>query len=255
MKATIKYFLSNITAKNQKLAVKQILVDKPWALIDSEGEIQKLIFKDDNGLILSKNGKVVTGTWEYFPNSRALFIDRGTDKILLQDQYIDENILLLKRDGTDDDFFALANEHVIPDYNVENYLRSHVYNEIEMETRQEELDSGDILVIEQGTSRFSDENCKVSHFTKEFKNISLPDGRYFSKDHSTIYVIENQIIRKIIHNQPLKSYSGEEYFIEDLTSTNLMESINHPIFHPKQPLINATIQYSSSTFILVSCQE
>jgi hypothetical protein len=74
MKATMKYFLSNIASKNQNLAVKKILVDKPWALIDSDGEIQKLIFKNDNGLILSKNGKVVTGTWEYFPNSRTLLV-------------------------------------------------------------------------------------------------------------------------------------------------------------------------------------
>jgi hypothetical protein len=76
MKATRKYFLSNIASKNQNFAVKKILVDKLWALIDSDGEIQKLIFKNDNGLILSKNGKVVTGTWEYFPNSRVFLIQK-----------------------------------------------------------------------------------------------------------------------------------------------------------------------------------
>lgn len=249
MKATIKYFLSNITAKNQKLAVKQILVDKPWALIDSDGEIQKLIFKDDNGLILSKNGKVVTGTWEYFPNSRALFIDRGTDKILLQDQYIDENILLMKRDGTDDEYFALANENTIPTYNVSWYLLKKHYESQEITALL--LKNHNILLIHNKLNPYNDIGSTVELIDKDRVQLPILDGKYISNTLNTTVVIKNQHITDVLRNSHLKTISGKSFTIEGPISDVLSDSIDRTIYAEGELAQSQTIQFQQNEYIIV----
>lgn len=122
MNEIIKYYLKSIISSSYSLQKKSILINKPWALVDNNNEIQKLIFNKNHSLILSKNGVVTDGSWDYYPEARALLIDRGKDKLLLKEQYIDDNVLILKKDGTDNDFFSLANENTIPDYDVFKYL-------------------------------------------------------------------------------------------------------------------------------------
>ena len=54
----MKTYLQNIIPQlknfSQTLNKTAILINKPWAMIDDEFEIQKLIFKKDKELILSK---------------------------------------------------------------------------------------------------------------------------------------------------------------------------------------------------------
>ncbi len=88
--------LKNYSATLEKA---NLLIDKPWTIIDEDNEIQRLIFKKDETLVLSKNGQAEIGKWDYFPEAKALLIDRGADKILCNEAYIDEEILILKLDG------------------------------------------------------------------------------------------------------------------------------------------------------------
>ena len=124
MNDILRYFTNTLSNKTLSLKKKGLLIEKPWTLIDDDGEIQKLIFKRDKGLILSKNGIVSEGNWDYYPEAKALLIDRQTDKLLLKEQFIDNNVLILKKDGTTNDFFALANENTLPDLNIPEYLNS-----------------------------------------------------------------------------------------------------------------------------------
>jgi hypothetical protein len=57
-------------------------------MIDDEFEMQKLIFKRDKELIMSKNGKVTIGKWDYFAEAKSLLIDRGFDKLLCNEAFI-----------------------------------------------------------------------------------------------------------------------------------------------------------------------
>jgi len=126
----MRVFLKNISKQlkqfSKSLDKKSILIDQPWALIDEEFEMQKLIFKKDGELIMSKNGKVSVGNWEYLNVSKSLLIDRGEDKILCREVYIDEGVLILKLDGTDSNFMVLANENHIPDLNIKDYLTKKI---------------------------------------------------------------------------------------------------------------------------------
>lgn len=123
MKAPIlKYFVNQLKGSGKSLSKSAFLVGHPWALIDDDKEVQKLIFKANGELILSKNGAVIYGKWEYLPSANSLIIDRGADKILCKEAFIEDGVLILKKDGTNMDFFALANENIIPDLNILRYL-------------------------------------------------------------------------------------------------------------------------------------
>jgi len=127
----MKLYLSNIIKRlNQfsaSLDKQEIFVDKPWVFIDENSNQQKYIFKRDGSLIMSLNGQVTLGKWEYIPEAKSLLIDRVQDKILLNQNFIDSAVMVLKKDGFKDDYFILANEILIPDLDVTIYLKNLYY--------------------------------------------------------------------------------------------------------------------------------
>lgn len=216
MNEILKYFVKSLSSSSQSLKKKGMLIDKPWGLIDEDGAIQKLIFKRDNGLILAKNGIVSEGTWEYFPEAKALLIDRGVDKLLLKEQFIDDNVLILKKDGTENDFYALANENSLPDYNIPCYLNTLRCKEFKI--KEFNLFSGDLIQIHQAINSSNSQalSGNYSELTDLSYNVrSIPNGRYLAKSKlRTFYVNENKILKVTIN--VLKELSdGKKIEIED----------------------------------------
>ncbi len=124
MKEYLKSISNELKNYSKSLDKTSILINKPWAVIDEELQLQKLIFKKDKALIMSMNGQVSEGRWDYFPEAKSLLIDRGSDKILCNEVFINEGIIILKLDGTQKEVFALANENLIPDLNILNYIEN-----------------------------------------------------------------------------------------------------------------------------------
>ena len=50
--------------------------------------MQKLIFRKNKELIMSKNGQVTIGKWDYFGEAKSLLIDRGANIILCNEGFI-----------------------------------------------------------------------------------------------------------------------------------------------------------------------
>ena len=216
MNDILKYYVNSFSNATMSLKKKGILIEKPWALVDEDGEIQKLIFKRDKGLILSKNGKVTEGHWDYYPEAKSLLIDRGTDKLLLKEQFIDENVLILKKDGTDNDFFALANENSIPDYNIPKYLNTLKCKEFGITQRL--LLNGNILQIYQ-TPRDIDirytKGHKVEHLDDEYNLLSISEGAYMSKSRNYTYYINDGKMFSVKENVIQESIDGVSFEIEN----------------------------------------
>lgn len=147
MNELIKYFTNSLASKSLSLKKKGVLIEKPWAVIGANNEIEKLIFKRNNELIISKNGKVKMATWDYFPEAKALLIDRIEDKILLKEQFVDENLVILNIDGTED-FFILANENEVNALNVPAYLNSLKTQKLKI--KEIPLFNGGVIQIQDG---------------------------------------------------------------------------------------------------------
>ncbi|MCC5943098.1 MAG: hypothetical protein JJU37_16250 [Balneolaceae bacterium] len=127
----MKYYLKDILPRLKKhsasLDQSAFLVDKPWVVNNTDGKFEKLIFKRNGSVILSINGDVTIGKWEYLPEAQSLLIDYGNKKKLYRHQYLDEAVLALKIDGldkNDDSYYLLANENVVKDHNAKRYLIS-----------------------------------------------------------------------------------------------------------------------------------
>jgi hypothetical protein len=216
MNDVIKYLIKSLSNSSQTLKKKGVLINKPWTLIDENGEIQKLIFKNNYELILSKNGIVKKGSWEYYPEAKSLLIDRVYDKILLNEQFVDENVLILKKDGTSNDFFALSNENTIPDYNIPKYLNK--LNNIEFNIKEQKLLGGNIMQIyfAKNSTHLDDYiGHEVRQIDYKYFISNIADGCYLTENKELSYHIENGIIKDVCRNLSVQLKNNHTVEIEN----------------------------------------
>lgn len=208
----MKIFLQNIVIElknySKSLDKKSILIDKPWALIDSDLEIQKLIFKKNKELIMSKDGKVTIGKWDYLAEAKSLLIDRGKDKILCNEGFIDDGVLILKMDGTSNDFFVLANENLVPDLDAYNYLKKLRYRNLNIATRK--LTNGKTLeIMLENEYDFVKIGNQVAIEADDIKN-----GIYKAEKSNRKFIVKNSRIASIIHEVKYKTKNDIEIMVE-----------------------------------------
>lgn len=110
MKTYLADIIPKINRFSQKLDNLTILLNQHWVLID-ELKKSKLvyIFRNNFELLISQDGKVEKGKWEYLGNN-SLLIERGDGCYLLRHGFLDSNILALKVDGKEEYLF-LVNEN------------------------------------------------------------------------------------------------------------------------------------------------
>jgi hypothetical protein len=101
----IKHIFSNLNKYSQKLDDITIFQNQKWINIDEIGTRKKVfIFRPDNKLLLSIDGNVKKGSWEYI-DSTTIVLEIDNEPILLRHSFIDDEFLILNKDNTDN--FAL----------------------------------------------------------------------------------------------------------------------------------------------------
>ena len=209
MKIYLQNTVKGLKNFSKSLDKKSILVDKPWALIDSDLEIQKLIFKKNKELIMSKDGQVNMGKWDYLPEAKSLLIDRGKDTILCNEGFIDEGVMVLKMDGANNNFFVLANENIVPDLDAYSYLRKLRYRNLNITTRK--LTDGKVLEIIQEKDEWN--NPKIGNqVTIDADDVS--DGIYKTDKSNRKYIVKSSRIASIIHEVTYKTKNEIEIMVE-----------------------------------------
>ncbi|MFK7947112.1 MAG: hypothetical protein AB8G11_05965 [Saprospiraceae bacterium] len=193
-------FIINILDKVQQyshsLQKQSMYTNKPWALVDNDLEIQKMIFKNNNELILSKNGKVQIGHWEHLIGTKSILIDRGNDKLLLNEVFLNEDVMILKLDGTKHDFFVFANENTVPHLDIISYFDTLALNKKSIRP----LILKDKRVLKMYYSGFDD--YRLEGKLVRMDNRKVTDG---------MYETTNNYILKIVDSTIQKKYSIEEY--------------------------------------------
>lgn len=186
----MKYYLSDLIPRLKKYSAtldqSSFLVDKPWVVSDNNSEYEKLIFRRDGRVHLSSDGNVKDGTWEYLPEAQSLLIDYGDQKKLYQHQYLDESVLALKLDGdrSNEDYFLLANENVIPDYDAKKYLKIKYLKENNIK----------LLPLEDGREIFLKPEYNGDNLLNaqaEINGQPVTDGVYTDKDQSNKIVVSS----------------------------------------------------------------
>ena len=107
-------FIADIIPKLQRFSKKlddlSLLTNQHWVVLDELGKSKNVyIFRSSNELLISANGKVEKGKWEYLGNS-SLLIDRKDESYLFKHGFFDENVMALKIDGKEE-YAILVNEN------------------------------------------------------------------------------------------------------------------------------------------------
>lgn len=118
----IKNLLPRLHKYSQDLDVIEVFVDKPWVYIDFTGNHHEYVFMRDGRLLMSLNGTVTEGKWELLPTKRLL-INRIVDQVMLNKMFINQDILMLQKNGTEDDPFILINQNEINDLDYLCYFK------------------------------------------------------------------------------------------------------------------------------------
>jgi hypothetical protein len=186
-------YISNIIPRLKEYSAtldkKEIFVDVPWVIIDADLNQQKYIFRRDGDLVMSLNGQVTIGKWEYLSAAKSLLINRVRDKILLNQYFIDPAIMILKKDGLTNDYFIMANEILMPDLNTNAYIRNLYYKKNKITTQK--LKTGEFLELS-----IQDEFSLNHHVTIEGEPV--PDCKLELYDSATRYLVKNSRIIKVL---------------------------------------------------------
>jgi len=110
----MKTFLSDIFPKLQRFSQKldnlTLLTNQHWVSIDNIVSNKIVyIFRSNNELLVSTNGKVEKAKWEYIGN-KSLLIGKAEESYLFKHGFFDENILALKVDSSEE-YAVFVNEN------------------------------------------------------------------------------------------------------------------------------------------------
>jgi len=110
MRTFILDIIPKIKKYSEKLDKLTVLTNKHWVMIDDDIK-KKIVFifrEKDNQLLISDNGRVEKGNWEYLGNN-SLLIDRSDGSFLFKHGFVDDYVLALKVDGKEE-YALLVNE-------------------------------------------------------------------------------------------------------------------------------------------------
>ncbi|QHT67409.1 hypothetical protein GXP67_12575 [Rhodocytophaga rosea] len=191
----MNYYINNLIPRLKEYSASldkiEIFIDHPWVIIDENNNQQKYIFKRDGQLIMSFNGQVKIGKWEYLSYAKSLLIDRIDDKVLLNQNFVCPGVMVLKKDGFKEDHWILANETLIPDLDAAKYLKKLYYQKQNITVK--DLKTGYLLELNEYDGIGSLKNTRVSI---DGENVS--DGILEVKDDLRRWVVKDSKIHKVL---------------------------------------------------------
>lgn len=215
MKIYLQDIVNRLSQFSEKLDNTTLFIDKPWVLIDSNSDYHKYIFKRNGELVMSLNGQVQIGKWEYLSAAKSILIDRIKDKVLLNQSFFDSAVMVLKIDGSNNQLFVLANETIIPDLDVKKYLQTLTYKKFNVITGR--LANGRTLEVYRSSS-----NSEPQIGMKATIDGDEPqDGKYKSQNTGRYYEIRNGKIFRITQPFNYQTTDGQTLTIEQAYSSSI----------------------------------
>ena len=192
----MKTFIADIIPKIQRFSRRlddvTLLTDQHWVSIDEIKSSKTVyIFRRDNSLLISRDGRVERAKWEYLGHE-SLIIDTPQGSYLFRHGFADQNILALRLDGADE-YAVFLNEtkyskelnniQAVAEFLSSIYIAPGARNTIGLTPPLEVLEStkpGDMIYsIKQGTLVVRREYVDGKNVFRTFLNgIRAPDGKY-----------------------------------------------------------------------------
>lgn len=184
MRTFIADIIPQIQRFSQKLDNLTLLTNQHWVSIDNIVNSKTVfIFRNNNQLLISKDGLVEKATWEYLGNN-SLLIDKSDTTHLFKHGFFDQNILALKVDSKNE-YALFINENKyngdinsvekVIDFLHQKYVvnNGNTNSPIKFQRKKYPTDKGTIEVEQRNVSEFPNYGDKVF-----MNNSSAPDGKY-----------------------------------------------------------------------------
>ncbi|HBQ61693.1 MAG TPA: hypothetical protein DD671_19305, partial [Balneolaceae bacterium] len=111
MKTYFTDIIPKLKSYSKKIDDLTLLKNQNWILLNENLEEKNVfIFRDNNELLISKNGRVEKAKWEYLGND-SLLIDRNDGSFLFKHGFFDQSVFALKVDG-DSEYAIFISEMV-----------------------------------------------------------------------------------------------------------------------------------------------
>lgn len=142
MKTFLLNSVQSLKNYSQKLDAQEVLYNKSWEVFNESGDKELMIFSASQELLISSNGIVQKGRWELLDISNMI-IDAGDKSYLLNASYIEDNLMALKLDGTNEFIIMIeADKKINSSLNsiesIENYLLNKHLQIVEKARKEEE---------------------------------------------------------------------------------------------------------------------
>lgn len=207
----MRTYISDIIPKVQRFSEKldnlTLLTNQHWVVINEiENSKVVYIFRSNNELLISKNGRIEKAKWEYIGNN-SLLIDIKNNCYLFKQGFFDKNILALKVDGEESYAFlvneTLSSEELNSIEKINSFLNNKYIESIEIKSTS--LKKGETKVlgtpteiatyeIEGGILTLKGETSLHKKIIKaELNGHIAPDGRY-KLDFMTYVTVKNGFV-------------------------------------------------------------
>jgi hypothetical protein len=239
----MKTFLLDIFPKIQRFSEKldnlTLLTNQHWVYIDEVLSNKTVyIFRTNNELLISTNGKVEKAKWEHLGN-KSILIDKISESFLFKHGFFDENILALKIDSSEE-YAVFVNENKyegelnsilkIHDFLTQKYLNPNVENYLEIKTG-EILSPTDLQTVYRETIEnqvlriVSQKNITIG--AKVYINEKqAPDNIYIYKALTHKLIVKNGIISDRYFLEKVNDFLYEKKYDSEPTIGDKISSVN-----------------------------
>ncbi len=215
MRTYISDIIPRIQKFSQKLDNLTLLTNQHWVVIDEiDNNKNVYIFRQNNELLISQNGKVEKAKWEYLGNN-SILIDRNSESYLFKHGFFDENILALKIDSKDEYVF-LVNE---TKFEVELNSSYAVFDFLKKKYIDKNITKLNSLSIES-------EKLKILELMPNHKKIKVSENKSLLGNITKKYIIEFE-----------NGMSGEIY-VENDNESYILEKNSWNLLNTKLVYIN-----------------
>ncbi|MBJ6119637.1 hypothetical protein JAO76_15610 [Pontibacter sp. BT310] len=218
----MKTFISDIIPKiqrySQKLDNLTLLTNQHWVIIDDSTNSKHVyIFRTNNELLISQNGRIEKAKWEYLSQD-SLLIDRKEESYLFRHGFFDENILALKVDGRPEYAFMVNESRYDGELNTADKVIDFLRNRYFLNLSQPAVHNALEAIVGGGVqtwskhiiNTFSTKDGKIEILKASSSNIeapgnpvllnghTAPDGKYKLEFMFYIYVKDGVLVKSTI---------------------------------------------------------
>ncbi|WP_276133506.1 hypothetical protein [Polluticoccus soli] len=110
----------------------ELIVDRPWTIVDDKNRLITYRFKRDNSLIIAVDGQFEEWAWELLDNETIIVKHHGaTSGKLFKHGFVFDGLLFLQQESVTDIPGVFYDKNIIADGDVVSYLDTYIVKRLE----------------------------------------------------------------------------------------------------------------------------